>query len=58
MQCCGVVAAEPRPLRESRRPRVTKVLSVGQPLTQQALKLGDDALRCVPKLALPFRVRG
>ena len=42
--------------RESRRPRATKVLSVGQPLTQQALKLGEDALRCVVALATPFCV--
>ena len=35
--------------RESRRPRAAKLLSVGQPLTQQALKLGEDTLRCVSR---------
>lgn len=37
--------------RESRRPRAAKLLSVGQPITQQALKLGEDTLRCVPRRA-------
>ena len=47
----AAVSRPPQPRsrrRETRRPRATKVLSVGQPLTQQALKLGEDVLRCVP----------
>ena len=39
--------------REGRRPRAPQVLRVGSPLTQQALKVGEDTLRCGARCVAP-----